>query len=136
MIDSTPWQESDLPNRQLLIRAFDRSLAGELQKCLSSAIQKCRQDDTQKNRHAFRDTSAWLRRLLRATNRRMRRRRIERHLTEVRLLPGQTLDRFAFKAVMMISTFLSAVAQSGGDLGRLGSTILYSMRAFHGCSRI
>ena len=31
------------------------------------------------------------------------RRRIERHLAEARLLPGKTLDTFAFEAVPMIS---------------------------------
>jgi DNA replication protein DnaC len=42
------------------------------------------------------------------------RRRIERHLAEARLLPGKTLDTFAFEAVPMISK-AQAMAITAGD---------------------
>jgi DNA replication protein DnaC len=42
------------------------------------------------------------------------RRRIERHLTEARLLPGKTLDTFAFDAVPMISK-AQVMAITAGD---------------------
>lgn len=42
------------------------------------------------------------------------RRRIERHLTEARLLPGKTLDTFAFDAVPMISR-AQVMAITAGD---------------------
>src|SRR4051812_6289684 len=42
------------------------------------------------------------------------RRRIERHLAEARLLPGKTLDTFAFEAVPMISK-AQVMAITAGD---------------------
>jgi len=61
------------------------------------------------------------------------RRRIERHLAEARLLPGKTLDTFAFEAVPMISkaqvmaiTAGDSWLEKGANLAEVVSTIVFA----------
>jgi DNA replication protein DnaC len=54
------------------------------------------------------------------------RRRIERHLAEARLLPGKTLDTFAFEAVPMISRAqITAVAAGDAWLEKGANLLLF-----------
>ena len=54
------------------------------------------------------------------------RRRIERHLAEARLLPGKTLDTFAFEAVPMISKAqISAIAAGDAWLEKGANLLLF-----------
>lgn len=52
------------------------------------------------------------------------RRRIERHLTEARLLPGKTLDTFAFDAVPMISKAQIMAITAGDNWLEKGANLL------------
>jgi len=52
------------------------------------------------------------------------RRRIERHLAEARLLPGKTLDTFAFEAVPMISRAQITVIAAGDAWLEKGANLL------------
>ena len=52
------------------------------------------------------------------------RRRIERHLAEARLLPGKTLDTFAFEAVPMISKAQVMAITAGGSWLEKGANLL------------
>jgi DNA replication protein DnaC len=54
------------------------------------------------------------------------RRRIERHLAEARLLPGKTLDTFAFEAVPMISRAqITAIAAGDAWLEKGANLLLF-----------
>ena len=54
------------------------------------------------------------------------RRRIERHLAEARLLPGKTLDTFAFEAVPMISKAqITAIAAGDAWLEKGANLLLF-----------
>ena len=52
------------------------------------------------------------------------RRRIERHLTEAKLLPGKTLDNFDFNSVPMVSKAQVSALCAGDEWLRNGSNIL------------
>jgi len=52
------------------------------------------------------------------------RRRIERHLTEAKLLPGKTLENFDFDAVPMVSKAQVSALCAGGEWLRNGSNLL------------
>src|SRR6202022_3188467 len=52
------------------------------------------------------------------------RRRIERHLAEARLLPGKTLDTFAFEAVPMISKAQITAIAAGDAWLEKGANLL------------
>src|SRR3954452_10248356 len=53
------------------------------------------------------------------------RRRIERHLAEARLLPGKTLDTFAFEAVPMISRAQITAIAAGDAWLEKGANVLF-----------